>query len=59
MFIVYCVFYWEFLWIWVAERVGEVFSGFDGKACGFPASDGNIRIVWLGFAGREMARLVA
>ena len=41
------------------ERVGEVFSRFDGEAFIFPAYGGNSRIGWIGFAGREMARQVA
>ena len=53
------VFNGEFLWYWVAGRVGGVFCGFDGEACGFPASDGGGRIGYLGFASREMAGLAA
>ena len=32
----------------MAEKVGEVFSGFDGEVCGFPSPNGDRRIVWLG-----------
>ena len=51
-----CV-YGEIWWIWVDERVGEVFSRFDGEAFIFPAYGGNSRIGWIGFSGRETARL--
>ena len=27
-----CVFFREFLWIWVAESIGEVFGGFEGES---------------------------
>ena len=49
VFIVECIFYGKFLWIWVAEKVGEVFSGFGGDVCIFYVSDGNSRIDWLVF----------
>ena len=48
-----------FWWVWVAERVGEIFCGFGGETCRFPASDGNSWIGWIGFAGGEMVQLVA
>ena len=53
------VFNGEFLWYWVAGRVGGVFCGFDGEACGFPASDGGGTIGWYGFSGREMVGVEA
>ena len=54
-----CIFYGEFWWIWVAERVGEVFSEFGGEVCIFPVSDRNSCIDWLGFSGREILLLAA
>ena len=33
----------------MAEKVGEVFSGFGGDVCIFYVSDGNSRIDWLVF----------
>ena len=34
--------------IWVVENVGEIFSGFERKACRFTVSKSVIKIVWLG-----------
>ena len=54
-----CVFYGGFCWIWMAESIGEVFSGFEGEACGFLASNSVSRIVWLGFVIKDMAQMAA
>ena len=59
MIIVECVFYGGFCGIWMAESIGEVFSGFEGEACGFLASNSVSRIVWLGFVIKDMAQMAA
>ena len=43
----------------MAESVEEGLGGFEGEACGFPASESVIRVCWLGFVRGEFARLVA
>ena len=43
----------------MAESGRELFVSFEGKACGFPASESFVRIGWLRFVSWEFAGLAA